>query len=90
MAGSSGGRTSRLGCVVGIVALLILLASGFLLSLQVQPVCAPGPCANSGTPLGIPELALDVLFVLGAVGTAASGVQTLWRMGAVILRRMRG
>jgi hypothetical protein len=91
---NSSHRRRRLGCVLGIVSLLAVLITGFLLSIiHGRPYCPPVICpslSSADNPLNLPEIALTVLFVLGAVGTVGSGVQTIWRFGSAIVRRLRG
>jgi hypothetical protein len=98
---NSSHRRRRLGCVLGIVSLVVVIIAGFLLSHR--PItfyeiahCPPDwTCPNPNppnpdNPLDLPQIALTALFVLGAVGTVGSGVQTIWRVGSAIVRRLRG
>lgn len=88
----------RWGCLVGLLALTVTLVTGWLLvnatfyHSAAPPICLPGSpnCNDPNNPFGLPLLILGVLFLLGAVGTTVSGLQTLWRIGAFVVRRLRG
>lgn len=86
-------RRRRLGCLIGIVSLLVLIITGALLSFHViffpLQECQPGPggyCPTSGNPLGLSTTVLSVLFVLSAIGTVGSAIQQIWNAGKAVAR----
>jgi hypothetical protein len=93
--GTTRRRGIRFGCLFGLIALTVTLVTGLLLStlsFYGSSVCMPGSpnCNDTSNPFGLPILVVGVLFLVGVVGTTVSGIQTLWRIGAFVVRGLRG
>jgi hypothetical protein len=82
-----------LGCLIGLVSVIVLLVTvPYIAGGNLHASCSVGPtakCASPENPLGLPDIALQVLFVFGAIGTAGSGLQVVWRLGKSVVGRFR-
>jgi hypothetical protein len=84
----------RIGLVIGLVSLIVLISTGImLLTLHAgsqQPTCTQTPCPpvpSAFNPSSLPESVLNVLFVLGAIGTVGSVIQQAWSLSKFVAQR---